>query len=199
MDAASEGQAFGGCGFLVGIESRHRGQLYVYVVTNRHVVDGGNHTVRLNTQHGGSSSVTVDPGSWCVAVDDDLAVTAIKLPVDAKYQALSTELFIEGDCTIEGWPIFPGDESFFYGRFVAHDGRQTNKPIMRFGNVAMLPDEHALVSVGNDHHQLAFLVECRSTSGFSGAPAFVRLAQPRLMDDTAHIKGWIPNVSRLLV
>jgi hypothetical protein len=49
------------------------------------------------------------------------------------------------------------------------------------------------VKVG-DYEQIAFLVECRSMSGFSGSPAFVHLTQPRLTDQ----KGFIGSGLRFL-
>ena len=45
-----------------------------------------------------------------------------------------------------------------------------------------------------EREQVAFLVECRSLSGFSGSPAFVHLAQPRLTEQ----RGWIPSGLRFL-
>jgi hypothetical protein len=47
---------------------------------------------------------------------------------------------IDENGEVEGWPIFPGDEVLLPGRFISHDGRQRNKPILRFGNISMLPD-----------------------------------------------------------
>src|SRR6266852_9284872 len=81
---------------------------------------------------------------------------------------------------------------FFYGRFISHDGKQRNRPVMRFGNISMLPDQDAPVGVG-DHDQLAFLVECRSLGGFSGSSAFVKLSTTRMMRSADDKREWIPT------
>jgi hypothetical protein len=75
---------------------------------------------------------------------------------------------------------------------------------MRFGNISMLPDKNACVRIG-EKDQLAFIVECRSLSGTSGSPAFVRLAQPRQFYPLEFggarrpAEGtWIPSAQRFL-
>ena len=83
-----------------------------------------------------------------------------------------------------------------FGRFVNHEGHQRNKPVVRFGNIAMMPDAAAPVRVG-DLDQLAFLVECRSLGGFSGSPAFVSLAQRRWMGGVQK-SGPSPSVPKFL-
>jgi hypothetical protein len=127
-----------------------------------------------------------------------LAALGSDIPDDADFFALSLDLFVDETCEIQGWPIFPGDEVVLYGRFITHEGLQRNKPVMRFGNISMLPDANALVRIEADHDQLAFLVECRSLSGFSGSPAFVHLAQPRWMSPDQNKTGRIPNEIRFL-
>jgi hypothetical protein len=197
-EAAERGSSIGGTGFLVAVKSRHADRLYVHVVTNRHVVDGGNRVIRFNTTGGGFSSLASEPEEWEISPDDDLAVLGTDIPKDAEWSAIGLDEFLDEGCEIEGWPIFPGDEVVFFGRFTTHEGRQRNKPVMRFGNISMLPDPNALVRIEGDHEQLAFLVECRSLSGFSGSPAFVHLAQPRWMSSEQDKKGWISTGIRLL-
>jgi hypothetical protein len=167
------------------------------VVTNRHVVNAGNHVVRMNTKDGRATAVVSDPAEWIVSAEDDVAVLPFAIPDNADFSAIAPDLFLAEDCLIEGWQLFPGDEVIFYGRFVTHDGRQRNKPVVRYGNVAMMPDPADPVRVGDDDQE-AFLVECRSLSGFSGSPAFVRLAGSRLMARADDQRGWIPTGVRFL-
>ena len=197
--AAESGKRVGGTGFIVGIFSQTRSQrFYPHVVTNAHVVDGGNYTIRFNTKDGKSLALETDPAEWVVSTEDDLAVYPTDMPENAEFMAIMPDVFIDDSCTIDGWPLFPGDDVVMYGRFIDHDGRQRNKPVVRFGSISMLPDQDATVRV-NNRDQLAFLVECRSMGGFSGSPVFVHLAQPRLMDDaTFDKKGWIPLHWRFL-
>ena len=176
---AQDGTRFGGSGFIVAIESRHQGKFYDAVVTNRHVVDGGNHFIRFNSKQDETTIVIpTTPDEWVISSDDDLAVLPTTLPPSIRSVAVPTDMFLGEDCSIDGWPVFPGDEVFFYGRLIQHDGRQRNKPVMRFGNISMLADESVPIEM-DAQQQVGFLVECRSLSGFSGSPAFVRLAQTR--------------------
>jgi hypothetical protein len=196
---AEQGTRIGGSGFLVGVFSETRpDKFYLHVVTNAHVIDAGNYVVRFNTKDGRATPVATEPAEWIVGTEDDLAVYPAAVPENADFQALMPDVFIDDTCEIDGWPIFPGDDVYLFGRFITHDGKQRNRPVVRFGNISMLPDAEATVRV-NSRDQLAFLVECRSFGGFSGSPAFVKLAQPRLMDeDTRHKKGFIPLYSRFL-
>lgn len=181
VEAADCGVGAGGSGFVVGIPFPFDERTWhLYVVTNRHVVESGNQVVRVNTSGGGSRSIATNRAAWTAALDDDLAVFPFEPPADWSPGLLSTDTFLDEDCEIEGWPLYPGDEVVFFGRFVNHEGHQRNKPVVRFGNIAMMPEADAPVRVGA-LDQLAFLVECRSLGGFSGSPAFVSLAPRRWM------------------
>jgi hypothetical protein len=65
----------------------------------------------------------------------------------------------------------PGDEVFMVGRFGTHEGRQRNTPVVRFGNISMMPWEPVMHPRG--YTVESYLVETRSLSGFSGSPVFV--------------------------
>lgn len=201
LEAGERGEKTGGTGFLVGFPAPDGSQRhYRYVVTNRHVVESGGRFVRVGMKDGTSQVGEVPMESWTLAPDDDLAVAPLGAPEGHDTLPFDPDLFIAEDCQIEGWAILPGDEAMFYGRFISHDGNQRNKPVLRFGNIAMLPDVDALINLGS-HKQLAFLVECRSVSGFSGSPVFVKLAQPRQIhrDNSAGLdKKWIPSGARFL-
>ena len=69
------------------------------------------------------------------------------------------------------------------GRFLKHDGKQTNHPVLRFGNIAMMPTmiEHPAFGI----KQESFLVEVHSISGFSGSPVVARVRV-----DEAGFHGW---------
>lgn len=66
-----------------------------------------------------------------------------------------------------------GDEVFVPG-LVAHvAGDEANSPLLRVGNIAMLPDEQ--IYVGPEYGFIdAYLAEVRSLGNLSGAPVFVR-------------------------
>jgi hypothetical protein len=65
-----------------------------------------------------------------------------------------------------------GDEVFTVGLFTRYFGRSTLIPIVRTGNIAMMPKEKVPLA----HFGLAdvYLVEGRSIGGLSGSPVFCR-------------------------
>jgi len=67
-----------------------------------------------------------------------------------------------------------GDDIFMVGRFITFDGKQRNTPVVRFGQISMLPAEPVEVDGGRAQEEV-FLVECRSIGGLSGSPVFVDL------------------------
>jgi hypothetical protein len=68
--------------------------------------------------------------------------------------------------------ISVGDEAFVIGLFTYLSGTRRNTPIVRTGNLALLPDERVPTADMGDIK--AYLLEVRSFGGLSGAPVFVR-------------------------
>jgi hypothetical protein len=64
-----------------------------------------------------------------------------------------------------------GDEVFVVGLFTYAPGSKRNLPIVRPGNIAMIPDEQIQV---DGEFTDAYLIEARSIGGISGPPVFVR-------------------------
>ena len=64
-----------------------------------------------------------------------------------------------------------GDEVFSSGLFAPVEGIKRNLPIVRHGNIAMMPDEQIQTE---DGYADVYLVEARSLPGISGSPVFVR-------------------------
>jgi hypothetical protein len=67
--------------------------------------------------------------------------------------------------------IGEGDDLFAVGLFAHHYGNKKNHPIIRTGNIAMMPDEPIPTSKFGDME--VYLIESRSISGLSGSPVFV--------------------------
>jgi len=74
--------------------------------------------------------------------------------------------------------IGPGDEVFTVGLFTKLKPHLKNRPIVRTGNVALIPEPGERVSGVNfgDHTAPAevYLIEARSIGGLSGSPVFAR-------------------------
>lgn len=174
--AARQGHAAGGTGFLVGVPSETKPLMYTYAVTNSHVIrEGRSPIVRLNTQLGATEVIDSTPDDWVHHPHgDDLAATAIGplVPERQRFTCVLTRDFITEEI-IARHEIGPGDEAFMVGRFVSHDGRQRNSPNVRFGNISMM--HHEKVRHFRGTNQEAFLVEILSLRGYSGSPVFVHI------------------------
>jgi hypothetical protein len=174
QDAAEVGEAIGGTGFLVFRPSDElAGKGYVYAVTNRHVVrDCASPIVRLNTKEGVKRVLPLTGEHWWDHPTDDLSVAHLGgiNPEIYQYSVVKTSSFLT-EKIIDEEDIGPGDEVFMAGRFVNHEGKQRNLPLLRFGNISMMPYEPILDDRG--YEQESYLVEVRSLAGFSGSPVFV--------------------------
>lgn len=174
---AKDGSLYGGTGFLLGIPSESVPPfVHLYVVTNRHLVEGGACVLRANQRDGSTTILNLSAGWVFHPHGDDLAVHSIALHPGERHSIaiimtnylLTQEFMNEQDVGV-------GDETILAGRFVRHDGRMMNRPALRFGHIAMMPDpkDGVLVDIaGRDYYQEAFLVEGRTICGYSGSPVF---------------------------
>ena len=163
---AQNGESTGGTGFLVAVEcQRYNGvPATIYAVTNSHVIrEGQSPIVRLNTHNNRTEVLRLDTSTWMHHPEgDDVAICQLELSSIHKYRAIPWTELIAAE-SIDEWDIGPGDDVFFVGRFMRHDGKQQNLPTARFGNISMLPLEPILH--GRGHEVEAFRVEARSLSG----------------------------------
>jgi hypothetical protein len=172
-DAAKRGQDAGGSGFLVHIYSSVPGYLYLYAVTNRHLIEDGFCVLRLNRKSGDTDNIVTTADDWFLhPEDDDVAVYPVgKLSERFKWSSVPFDTFADRE-SIETYNLGYGDEVFLVGRLIAQSGKQKNTPIVRFGNISLAADPTELIKY-RGREQEAHLVECRSISGFSGSPVFI--------------------------
>jgi hypothetical protein len=69
----------------------------------------------------------------------------------------------------KSYNIGVGCDMFFTGMFAPYQGKKRNQPIVRFGKLAMIPDEK--ITFGGTQID-AYLVETFSFGGNSGSPVF---------------------------
>ncbi len=180
---AKAGERIGGSGFLCAVPGfghnwfldppcPWKGRYHGYVVSNRHVVEK-NPVVRLNTHDGRIEVFAFGTADWRFASEQDLAVVSIPYSTVCKFMFISSEKFLTKDVAAK-YDVGIGDEVFMVGRFISHDGRQTNEPTVRFGHVSKMPNSPVYHPSNSGNEQESFLVEIRSISGFSGSPVFVR-------------------------
>ncbi|MBA3666487.1 MAG: trypsin-like peptidase domain-containing protein [Sphingomonas sp.] len=185
ISSAEQGQRAGGSGFVVGLHFDGAAHT-MWAVTNRHVIDAGHWTIRLNTKDGGFTCLDSDDTQWFMHPDgDDLAVRPLAVPDGAIINYVPLESLTTKQMA-DILDIGPGDPAFVIGRFVSLDGKQKNTPSVRFGQISQLPSEKLKYDV---YEQEAWLVEIRSLNGYSGSPVFCYLDQMYYRKNLKPIEG----------
>jgi len=155
LDAATAGTSAGGSGFVVNV-----GGTYV-LITNIHVASGGCRTIRMPLLAGGFRAVELPEDEWTThRSGDDVAATAIELDPEWDLRAFRWADLAATRDRLSELNAGVGDEVFMLGRFVTTGGQQSNQPLARFGNIAMMPG--AMVRDARGLEVEAFLVEMRS-------------------------------------
>ena len=101
----------------------------------------------------------------------DVAVIPWAPPEQVEHKQIPTSLFLSDEIIGEK-SIGAGDLVFMTGLFTKLAGLSKNLPIVRMGNIAMMPDEKVPTRAFGDIE--AYLIEARSIGGLSGSPAFVQ-------------------------
>lgn len=176
------GVDFIGTAFFVLVPSSIKGTSYIYLVTAKHVAEKlGNRDfiIRINTRDGRSLILEAEGAKWFTHPTDSSVDVAVLPHAPSKtefdYKAVHIESFLSEEI-IRKEGIGVGDEVFITGLFVRASGSARNQPIVRIGNIAMMPDEALPTRWGNIE---AYLIEARSIGGLSGSPAFVRATTGR--------------------
>lgn len=169
-EEARRGGKAGGTGFFVGIRSQVRSDcMYMYAVTNHHVLTSGSSVIRLNTVDGGTDIFETDPSDWTFKPGgDDVAVLPFQLREGMKHSCIEDTLFATEE-DVRELEIGPGDDVFMIGRFVDHDGGASNVPAVRFGNISVNP---TVIHDSQGHKSLSYILDIHSRTGYSGSPVF---------------------------
>jgi hypothetical protein len=186
-----------GTGFIVFVPDERLGkdQGFTYLETNRHVAQPGiedgkpcrvvgysfllNHKGASDREPDHLQKVPVVPGvpndTWWFSDDDsvDLAVTNFNAPqTDWDYQTIPLSLFVSPEM-VDQKQIVEGDPVLFAGLFIQYGGSSKLEPIVRSGNIAMLPTD--LINTTLKKPGRIYLAEAHSFGGNSGSPMFVDL------------------------
>jgi Trypsin-like peptidase domain len=171
--AAYENERTGGTGFVVGVagtelrpaDTAHK-PISLYVVTAAHVKNGKDDIPPARVIRFADGEVlATPPGVWKTDLAHDLAVC----PVETLGEHPGTG-YLPSDRFAQGVGARQGDDIFMLGRFGEYAGARDNRPMARFGNVALEPGDEPL---NTDPPMSTFLVEMRSRGGFSGSPVFL--------------------------
>lgn len=167
---------FAGTGFFVALFSLDRKNVFRYFVTTAHSLVNTSmirYGVRANRKDGGVGIVPIE--RWFTHPEDRLADVAVT-PWDFNPH-LDVSMVRESEFRtkelMNKYVIGIGDEVYFPGLFTLaqEESLARNQPILRMGNIAMLPDVKVPSEIGDIE---AYLVEARSTGGISGSPVFSR-------------------------
>ncbi len=132
----------------------------------------------VNKRGGGVISFgNVWASQWWVHPTDrtaDVAVIPVGPQPNADVKGVSVRDFVTNEDFTEK-RVAIGDELFMTGLFTPIPGTTRNMPIVRHGNIAMLPEEQVQTKLG---YADVYLIEARSIGGLSGSPVFVRTVDP---------------------
>lgn len=168
-EAADAGEESGATGFLVGMPSKARPTKgHIYVATNEHVIRHGRSVIRLNKYD--RTTATFDlSDAWVPHPDgDDLAIAPLEDVTDASLSSRVIHadiLLTEVEYRRENIGI--GDDVYMVGRFLGHEHRDVNEPVVQQGKIAARIT--TLTNPETNHQQVSILAEIRSMSGYSGS------------------------------
>ena len=176
-----------GTGFFVSVRFQSESDVAVYyLVTAKHVIQnetGGFFPeifVRHSLKTGELKFLKLDLSDESILThedsDIDVAVIPIELNETVDFLGLDSGL-IPDESLIEKLEVEEGDDIFFAGLFRHYLGEKKNQPIIRYGKIALMPDEKIeWEEPGKPKKELdLYLMECPSYDGNSGSPAFVDL------------------------
>lgn len=181
---AKAGKNTGGSGCLMGQQSSaNPAWVHLYVVSNEHVVRRCP-VVRLVKTDGtvflynpgplpGARTTTREIGGWIVHPHgDDIAVLSMSIGLERDWDYLATAALIsQADVEAGRFSVGPGDDCLMIGRYIDQAQRQFDRPVVRFGNVAMMPAPIWRPTRAQD--EVSFLIDLRSQPGYSGSPVLV--------------------------
>jgi len=193
----SDSLKLAGTAFFVVVNDQEVNCSFGYIVTAKHVIVGiqrssadGKVFIRVNKTDGSFGMVQSRISDWNFHPEDpsvDVAVLAALLPQDTfDYRPIPIEMAVTKNI-IQNEAIGVGDEVFLTGLFVNHFGQKKNLPIVRTGNIALMPEEP--VNVKELGPIDAVLVEARSIGGLSGSPVFVYTGAMRIIGNSNRMGG----------
>lgn len=158
---------------------------FMFLVTAAYVaeeLEEADFYIRANKKDGSLAEMKQEgPTQWWYHPTERDAVdaAAMLLPVNEvlklDFEMIHVSEFVDEE-KITSRNLGIGDEVFIAGLFNNAKGVSKNIPIIRIGNVAMMPKEKILFRTKNRPEQWlhADLLEARSIGGLSGSPVFIR-------------------------
>jgi hypothetical protein len=178
-DESGSRLAFRATAFIVGVTMEGNVGL-AHLVTAKHNVEQilpGEAVITMMAKDGESLSLRTGDQKWFYHPEEKDSVDVAVMPFGSvRFDDYDIEWIPEWmfatDERIEEFQIGLGDEVFIIGLFTRFFGSTKLTPIVRTGNIAMMPEDR--VKVDGFEPMEAYLAEGRSIGGLSGSPAFVR-------------------------
>ena len=170
---------FGGTAFIVGVAMEGNLGL-AHLVTAKHVaeaIDPAEAVIAMNAKDGQPRFLRTGNERWFYHPTESDSVDVAVIPFGCEmFQAydivwLPEDIFAT-EKRIVDFNIGLGDEIFAIGLFTRFFGSTHLIPLVRSGNLAMMPKDK--ISTQSFGDMEAYLVEGRSIGGLSGSPVFVR-------------------------
>lgn len=163
--------------FFVGV-STNAEVTQSYAVTARHVIENIHANtpihIRVNNSDGSIDYSEANKADWVTSDETDIAVISFKKKKNHNLREIPFNMLVT-DAVIKQEKTGIGDEIFFVGLFSEHYGQEHNLPVVRFGNISLMPSEKLSVRVAEDMtiQIYGYLAEAMSWPGHSGSPVFI--------------------------
>jgi hypothetical protein len=160
--------------FVVGVPGKH-GNTFPHAITAKHVaehVDAGPFFFGVNFKDDQAGWLRSDIKWWYHPTDPnlDVAVTVMAASDRTDMEYVPEAIFATEEI-IKRYNIGLGDEISVVGLFSNFVGTSKHFPMVRTGNIAMMPTDKVPME---DGPMEVYLAEGRSIGGLSGSPVFVR-------------------------
>ena len=170
---------FGGTAFIVGVKMDSNASL-AHLVTAKHVaeaIEPAEAVIAVNAKDGAPRFVRTGEQKWFYHPTEKDSVDVAVIPFGSLNEGLYDIGFIPESIfatekRIAEYDIGLGDELVIVGLFTRFKGVSQVSPIVRTGNIAMMPRDRLPIKGFGEME--AYLAEGRSIGGLSGSPVFVR-------------------------
>lgn len=174
-----------GTGFFVSIADSSKIPLnFIYLVTAKHVIQDqltkkffDKIYIRINKRNSTFDTIPLQliaQNGVSFVSEDNVDLAVIPLAPDISrydYEAIPINVLFKTKEEFDSSYVKEGTNVFYSGLFSPYLGYNSNSPIVRFGRVALLPNENIFWDSANAKQNL-FLVETTTYGGNSGSPLF---------------------------
>lgn len=189
-----------GTAFFVG-EELGSGRAIKYAVTARHVVDAsrphGALWMRFVSQNNDRRKLFEFPtDDWWLHPSSDVAVAPLAIPLEEfGLRFLPLSLLASPDW-VDEHDVGIGDQVVASGLFSQFIGADRDEPLVRFGRIALMPEEALQLGGGGPLPTMTFraiLAELGSWGGQSGSPVFIYFSVERALFAGSELHLKLPN------